>query len=62
MQVLLSLYVTQQQLTPSELGARLFVTRGNMTGLIEGRPGWTRAACAPPQRPPRPTAVCPLQR
>lgn len=36
MGVLLILFFSQQQLTPSELGDRLFVTRGNMTGLIEG--------------------------
>lgn len=36
MGVLLVLFFSQQQLSPSELGERLFVTRGNMTGLIEG--------------------------
>jgi DNA-binding MarR family transcriptional regulator len=36
MGVLLVLFFSQQQLTPSELGERLYVTRGNMTGLIEG--------------------------
>jgi|SRR5450755_2955567 DNA-binding MarR family transcriptional regulator len=36
MGVLLILTFSQEQLTPSELGERLFVTRGNMTGLIEG--------------------------
>lgn len=36
MGVLLVLYFSEQQLSPSELGERLFVTRGNMTGLIEG--------------------------
>jgi DNA-binding MarR family transcriptional regulator len=36
MGVLLILFFSQEELTPSELGERLFVTRGNMTGLIEG--------------------------
>lgn len=36
MGVLLVLFFSDQQLSPSELGERLFVTRGNMTGLIEG--------------------------
>jgi MarR family transcriptional regulator, negative regulator of the multidrug operon emrRAB len=36
MGVLLVLTFSQEQLTPSELGDRLYVTRGNMTGLIEG--------------------------
>jgi MarR family transcriptional regulator, organic hydroperoxide resistance regulator len=36
MAVLLVLFFSDQQLSPSELGERLFVTRGNMTGLIEG--------------------------
>jgi len=36
MGVLLVLLFSQRQLTPSELGDRLFLTRGNMTGLIEG--------------------------
>jgi DNA-binding MarR family transcriptional regulator len=36
MGVLLVLFFSQQQLSPSEIGDRLFVTRGNMTGLIEG--------------------------
>jgi DNA-binding MarR family transcriptional regulator len=36
MGVLLVLFFGQQQLTPSEIGDRLFVTRGNMTGLIQG--------------------------
>ena len=36
MGVLLVLFFSQQRLTPSALGERLFLTRGNMTGLIEG--------------------------
>ncbi|MGD0476277.1 MAG: MarR family winged helix-turn-helix transcriptional regulator [Candidatus Velthaea sp.] len=36
MGVLFVLFFSQQQLTPSEIGERLFVTRGNMTGLIQG--------------------------
>ena len=36
MGVLFVLYFSEQQLSPSEMGDRLFVTRGNMTGLIEG--------------------------
>lgn len=39
MGVLLVLFFSEQQLSPSELGDRLFVTRGNMTGLIEGLVG-----------------------
>lgn len=38
MAVLLQL-AFRQPLTPSELGERLFVTRGNMTGLVEGLVG-----------------------
>ena len=36
MGVLFVLFFSDAQLSPSELGERLFVTRGNMTGLIEG--------------------------
>jgi DNA-binding MarR family transcriptional regulator len=36
MGVLLNLYFAERRLTPSQLGERLFVTRGNMTGLIDG--------------------------
>ncbi len=39
MGVLLVLFFSEKQLSPSELGDRLFVTRGNMTGLIEGLVG-----------------------
>lgn len=35
MGVLFILYFAEEQLSPSEIGDRLFVTRGNMTGLIE---------------------------
>lgn len=33
---LLNLAITDHPLTPSELGERLVVTRGNMTGIIDG--------------------------
>jgi DNA-binding MarR family transcriptional regulator len=36
MGVLLVLFFNQNPLSPSEVGDRLYVTRGNMTGLIEG--------------------------
>jgi MarR family transcriptional regulator, organic hydroperoxide resistance regulator len=36
MGVLFVLFFSTEQLTPSQMGERLFVTRGNMTGLIEG--------------------------
>jgi MarR family transcriptional regulator, organic hydroperoxide resistance regulator len=35
MGVLFALFFSKEQLTPSQMGERLFVTRGNMTGLIE---------------------------
>ena len=36
MGVLLTLYFSPEKLSSSDLGDRLFVTRGNMTGLIQG--------------------------
>jgi DNA-binding MarR family transcriptional regulator len=36
MGVLLALYFSQRAISPSELGFLLFVTRGNMTGLVQG--------------------------
>ena len=36
MGVLLTLFFSPEKLSPSDLGERLFVTRGNMTGLIQG--------------------------
>lgn len=36
MGVLLTLHFSPEKLSPSDLGERLFVTRGNMTGLIQG--------------------------
>jgi DNA-binding MarR family transcriptional regulator len=39
MGVLLVLFFTPERPTPSQIGERLYVTRGNMTGLIEGLVG-----------------------
>jgi DNA-binding MarR family transcriptional regulator len=46
MGVLLTLFFNHDKLSPSDLGERLFVTRGNMTGLIQGlvRDGLVRRA------------------